>query len=108
MFIEPNIIGIADARTAKDGTILMSYYHEMEGIDFPPYGVLPPRPESFWDFRVRPEHAPLVIAYLCFVAPDASFPMYFGHPEDFTDENGVFDAEKARKSLEEGTNTSEA
>ncbi|KAF2869293.1 hypothetical protein BDV95DRAFT_669637 [Massariosphaeria phaeospora] len=99
MFVEPNIIGIADARTAKDGTILMTWYREMEGENCPPYGVLPPEADSWWDFRVRPEQAPNVLADLNFVAPDVTFPWYFARKDEFTDEDGVFDAVKAARTL---------
>lgn len=100
MFIEPNIAGIADARTAKDGTILMTWYREGEGEECTPYGVLPPKADSWWDFRVQAGHASRVIAALNFVEPDVSFPRYFGRKEEFTDENGVFDAEKADRDMD--------
>lgn len=94
-FIEPNIIGVADARTAKDGTILMSWYYDYEGerVDHPPYGLLPPRIGEFWDFRVLSEQANQVVGDLNFTGLDA-YPYYFGCPEDSTDENGVFHPER--------------
>jgi hypothetical protein len=108
MFIEPNIAGIADARTAKDGTILMTWYRESEGENCRPYGVLPPKADSWWDFRIRPEQAHIVLAYLSFVASDVSFPLYFARKEEFTDENGVFDAVKAEEATKQDRGTGEA
>ncbi|KAF2823793.1 hypothetical protein CC86DRAFT_468807 [Ophiobolus disseminans] len=99
MFIEPNIAGIADARTAKDGTILMTWYREGEGEECKPHGVLPPRADSWWDFRVKAEQASRVIAALNFVEPDVAFPRYFGRKDEFTDGEGVFDAEKADRDI---------
>jgi hypothetical protein len=93
-YIEPNILGIADARTAKDGTISMHWYHHGEGWDIKPYGVLPPKPGSWYEFRIKPENAARLLADLNFVEPDVVYEQYFGHPEDFTDGNGVFDPKK--------------
>ncbi|KAF1936513.1 hypothetical protein EJ02DRAFT_470390 [Clathrospora elynae] len=99
MFIEPNIIGIADARTARDDYILMQWYREGEGEHCPPYGVLPPKPNTWWDFRIHPEQADRVIAGLHFVESDVSCPRYFGRKEELTDENGVLDAAKADRMV---------
>jgi hypothetical protein len=103
LFIEPNMIGIADARTAEDGTILVTWYYEIEGCDCPPYGVLPPKPGVFWDFRIRPEQARNVGGDLNYTQSDI-FPFYFGHPKDFTDENGVFDTDKMDQAIKREAN----
>jgi hypothetical protein len=107
MFIEANIIGIADARTSQDGTILMTWYFESEGLNIPPYGVLPPKAASFWDWRIRPEQAPSVIGDLCFTQMDI-FPFYFGRRGEFEDENGVFDTEKMDQAVKGEKTTVEA
>jgi hypothetical protein len=63
-YMEFNIIGIADARTAKDGTISMRWYQDGEGVERPPYGVLPPKPDSWYEFRTEPEGAARLLADL--------------------------------------------
>ncbi|PVH95934.1 hypothetical protein DM02DRAFT_536308 [Periconia macrospinosa] len=98
-FIEEESIAIADARTARDGTILIQYYQEVEGEECPPFGVLPPKADTWYDFRIRPEHTARLLANLSHVASDVSFPRYFGRKEEFTDENGVFDPEKADREV---------
>jgi hypothetical protein len=101
LFLEPNIIGIADARTAVDGTILVQWYNESEGWDLEPYGMLPGKAESFWDFRIRPEDVQEVAACLNFVDPDLVFPVYFGRKEELTSKEGVFDVEGAKEMMRE-------
>ncbi|CAI6334247.1 unnamed protein product [Periconia digitata] len=102
LFIEPNHIVIADARTAKDGTVLLQWYRE-SGEECSPYGVLPPESDTWWDYRILPEHIQNVVACLEFVASDVSFPVYIGRKDEFTDENGVFDAEKADQAMAKGS-----
>lgn len=80
----------------------MLWYGEGEGDDFgPPYGVLPPKSETWYDFRVHPEDATKVVACLGY-APDLSYPYYYARKEEFTDENGVFDVDKADRVMVEG------
>lgn len=108
LFIEPNIIAIANARTAKNGTILMQWYHQGEGEDIPPYGILPPKSNTWYDFRIDPENAEKVVSCLNFTEPDVVYPSYFGRKEELTDENGVFDPVKADRIIcGEDTNTLE-
>lgn len=95
MFIEPNIIAIADARTARDGTILMQWYSG-------PYAEPPPKSNTWYDFRVDPEGAAKVIASLNFGDPDVIYPTYFGRTEELTDEDGVFNVAKAERMLPGG------
>lgn len=47
-FVEYNIIGIADTRTAQDGTVIMQWLQQLDPIDIPPYGKLPPGPAKSW------------------------------------------------------------
>ncbi|KAF3398046.1 hypothetical protein F1880_006117 [Penicillium rolfsii] len=105
-FIEQSIIAVADARSARDGTLLMSFYFGESPPDEPPlefdgYGPLPPKGNTWYDFRIYHNAAFLFHASLLFTEPDIFFPNYFGRPEKFTDENGVFDVLKAWKHTEE-------
>jgi hypothetical protein len=95
LFIEQNIIAIADARTVRDGTILMQWYCE-RGENTPPYGILPPKPESRWDFRIKVDYAHDVESCLKKVEPNVVYPTYFGRKEELIDGDGVFDPKKAR------------
>ncbi|PVH90678.1 hypothetical protein DM02DRAFT_678458 [Periconia macrospinosa] len=101
-FIEGYGIAIADARTARDGTISIQYYSWGEPWMFPGYGLLPPNGEAWYDFRIRPEDTPRVIADLGYVGPDVTFPFYFGRREEFTDKNGVFDVAKVTREITGG------
>lgn len=105
-FIEPSIIAIADERSAQDGTLLMSFYFGEDAPDEPPmefngYGRLPPKGNTWYDFRIHHKAAQLFHASLLFTEPDIFFPNYFGRPEKFTDETGVFDVLKAWEHTEE-------
>jgi hypothetical protein len=102
ILIALNIIGIADARTARDGTILMQWYHKREGLDDRPTTDQPvyiPSTKHWYDFRVAPENTPKVLVSLRFTEPDIMCPRYFGRKDEFTDENGVFDAVKADRDV---------
>ena len=89
------IIAIIDARSAKDGTILMQKYVQppagTEDFIFGEYGVLPQQTNVWYDFRVDHRHAGKVEAALCFTAPNVTFPFWYGNKERFTGEDGVFD-----------------
>ena len=50
-FIERDILVIADARSAKDNTVLITQYID-EGIEFEDFGVLPAKGDTWYDFRV--------------------------------------------------------
>ncbi|EAW18465.1 uncharacterized protein NFIA_084170 [Aspergillus fischeri NRRL 181] len=105
-FIEQSIIAIADERSARDGTLLMSFYFGESAPDEPPiefngYGPLLPKGNTWYDFRIRHNAAQLFHTSLLFTEPDIFFPNYFGRPEKFTDEAGVFDVLKAWEHTEE-------
>ncbi|KAL9623210.1 MAG: hypothetical protein Q9160_002525 [Pyrenula sp. 1 TL-2023] len=98
-FIEQNIIGIVDARSAKDGTILMSHFFEKidPPFEFEGYGPLPEENDIWYDYRIPRERAADVNSALMFVAPDCTWPAYFGLKEQLTDEHGVFDVARAER-----------
>ncbi|GIJ84579.1 hypothetical protein Asppvi_003426 [Aspergillus pseudoviridinutans] len=107
-FIEQSIIAIADERSAQDGTLLMSFYFGEDAPDEPPmefngYGPLPPKGNTWYDFRIHHNAAQLFHASVLFTEPDILFPNYFGRPDKFTDETGVFDVLKAWKHTEESS-----
>ncbi|PGH16847.1 hypothetical protein AJ79_01491 [Helicocarpus griseus UAMH5409] len=98
-FIEQNIIAIADARTARDGTILMCFYKQeietVEPLVFEEWGPLPPQTNTWYDFRIDYQGAALMYIGLVYCPPDSAYPAYFGRREQLTDEHGVFDVVKA-------------
>jgi hypothetical protein len=105
-FIVPDLIGIADARSAKDGTILIQAlqpdlppYEEEYG--FPPFGILPPpdRRNTWWSYRVDLKDAPEALLDLGeFGVIEAALP-YYGYKDRLTDECGIFNVGKANRIL---------
>ncbi|PKX93562.1 uncharacterized protein P174DRAFT_459731 [Aspergillus novofumigatus IBT 16806] len=79
-FIEQSIIAIADERRSRP---------------------LPPKGNTWYDFRIHHNAAQLFHASLLFTESDSFFPNYFGRPEKFTDDTGVFNVLKAWKHTEE-------
>ncbi|KAJ5658447.1 uncharacterized protein N7484_002096 [Penicillium longicatenatum] len=86
-------IAIADERTSRDGTLLMSSWH-FDNVDLDGWGPLPPRVPAWYDFRVhhRAVDAFEVSQHWCPL--DEALPIYYGQPEKYTDEAGVFDSIK--------------
>lgn len=81
-FIEQDIIIIVDARSAEDDTLLIQYYsrqiNNLKPFEFPGFGALPREYDVWYDFRIDPRWASEIVAGLQWVAPDVSFPRYFG------------------------------
>jgi hypothetical protein len=103
-FIEPNVIAIADERSARDGTLLMSYYYpevspEEPTFEFNGWGPLPPKANTWYDFRIDHRAADDFHGSLLWFSRESAYPIYFGCPEKFTDETGVFDVFKAVKYM---------
>ncbi|KAJ5664119.1 hypothetical protein N7507_004850 [Penicillium longicatenatum] len=86
-------IAIADERTARDGTVLMSSWQH-DNIDIEGWGPLPPKVPAWYDFRVhhRAVDAYEITQHWC--PPHDALPIYYGQPEKYTDEAGVFDSIK--------------
>jgi hypothetical protein len=105
-FITPDLIAIADARSAKDGTILLQAYQdelpldeeEFEG-DVPSLAKLPPRDKNntWWSYRVDLKDAPEALLDLGeFGILEADVP-YYGYKDRLTDERGVFNVANAKR-----------
>lgn len=100
-FIEQDIIAIADARSAKDATLLIQYYdEELDGDEpllFGELGELPREHNKWYDYRVDYRKAPTVISELNDGPIDGVYPVYFGRKEELTDEHGVFNVARAER-----------
>lgn len=101
-FISKNIIAIADERSARDGTLLLSYYcsiGEDAQLELEGWGPLPPKNDTWYDFRIESVGSDDLHTDL-FLAPiETAYPTYFGRPEKFTNEAGVFDVFKANNHV---------
>lgn len=108
-FIDSELITVADARTAKDGTILIQVYqsdlppeeneYERDHPPFPPFGELPPRDKNntWWSYRVDIKDAPEALLDLgLFGIFEAVLP-YYGYKDRLTNDRGVFNVAKARR-----------
>lgn len=98
-FIEPCVIAIADERSARDGTLLMSYYcpvvDDPEDLEFEGWGRLPPKDDTWYNFRIEHRAADQFIICITGSPIDTAMETYFGRPEKFTNDAGVFDVFKA-------------
>jgi hypothetical protein len=116
-YIDQNILIIADARSAKDDTVLVGFYareltpdpeeeHELQtgeepdpyegpGEYFPKFGHMPAQRDYWYDYRVDYKDTYQIYVSLSYTNPGIVYPSYFGKKEQFTDENGVFDVAKA-------------
>ncbi|KAJ5623191.1 hypothetical protein N7490_011796 [Penicillium lividum] len=94
-------IGIADERTARDGTLLMSVWKQ-SSINFEDCEPVPPKAPAWYDFRV---HHTAIFIFLADVQegePDSVGRIYYHYPEKLTDEAGAFDPLKVETVLETG------
>ncbi|CAJ2507897.1 Uu.00g090830.m01.CDS01 [Anthostomella pinea] len=99
-FIEQDLIGIADARSARDGTLLIQFYGRAPGLECgDDKGVFPRETETntWHGFRIDYREAERVSASLQFGASEVVYPVYFGRKEELTDERGVFDVARAER-----------
>lgn len=99
-FIEQNLIVIADQRSAQDQTLLVSFYYpevcpEEPTLEFDDWGPLPPKANVWYDFRVHHRGIDEIYTSLLWAPQDSAYATYFGRPEKFIDEAGVFDVFKA-------------
>lgn len=108
-FIVPNLFAIADARTAKDRTLLIQSFQEEIALDpdeeeylaWPQFGVLPPpgKNNTWWSYRVSFKDVPEALLDLGeFGIFEADLP-YYGLKDRLTDEHGVFNVTKATRIL---------
>jgi hypothetical protein len=100
-FIKQGVIAIADARTAQDMTVIVSHHASERKltVELPGFGVLPPRVNTWYDYRVDYAHYPTVETSLLHGAWEAVYPTYFGRKDDFTDERGVFNVAEAERYI---------
>ena len=97
-FIQHDILVIADARSARDDTVLIKAFMH-HNFDFDDFGLLPPTANTWNDFRVHYSGAVEVVVCLGYVSPDCVYPVYFGRKEELTDENGVFDVARSKRII---------
>ena len=102
-FIVQNIIIIADARSSRDDTLLVQYYNEKldPPLEFPKFGVLPQKQNTWYDFRVDYKLADTVDTDLNFGPIDFIYSAYFGCKEALTDERGVFNVADVERLVHE-------
>jgi hypothetical protein len=104
-FTDQDIIAIADARSAKDETLLIQVYKRMlfvngvaDPLTFPGWGVLPKEHEVWYDFRIDYKYAGSATAQLQGFGPlHTIYATWFGRKEELTNELGIFDAAKAHR-----------
>ena len=103
--VNPALIAIADARTAKDQTLLIQFYQlpvlptPEDMLPWPELGELPPPDKEYtwWSYRVSFKDAAEALLALgpeCMGEVDVP---YYGLKDRLTDENGVFNVVKARR-----------
>jgi hypothetical protein len=98
--MEQDILAIADERGAEDDTILMLYHsRDLEPVEFPNYGILPRKRNTWYPFRVSYKEARQIVTMVNSITPDVSYPICFGLKDKFTDEHGVFHLDKAQKEV---------
>ncbi|WPG99075.1 Hypothetical protein R9X50_00188000 [Acrodontium crateriforme] len=101
--IESSVVAVADTRSAKDGTLLLSKYNVSSGgqLFFCRFGPLPPEDETCYEWRIKPDindNAYLMMSDLSDCGePDSAYPVYYGSQNKFTDTDGVFDVTEARR-----------
>ncbi|KAI1495408.1 hypothetical protein F5X99DRAFT_403673 [Biscogniauxia marginata] len=97
-FIEQDIIAILDKRCVTDESLLISFYARGAGIQFPGFdGLLPQEQGKWYTFRIPYRKTFTVHTALLFTAPDVVYPTYFGRKEELTNENGIFDVDRAQQ-----------
>jgi hypothetical protein len=93
----------SDARSAEDGTLLMSYYYDCSPgvlpVEFDEHGHLPPKNRAGYDFRVHHTDSEQFQGSLLNAEPEVSYPLFFGYPGRFTNDAGVFKMRKVERFL---------
>ncbi|KAI0183360.1 hypothetical protein EV127DRAFT_447384 [Xylaria flabelliformis] len=96
-FIEQDLIGILDKRSASDETLLIQFYSRAPGVEIADEGVFPKETDKWHDFRIDYRDAEALTSSLQFGASDVVYPVYFGRKEELTNERGIFDVSRAEK-----------
>lgn len=68
-------------------------------VEGPVYGMLPSKPDTWWDFRVTIKRIDTLLVHLIDVSLSLALPMFYGRKEELTDSRGVFDALKAERII---------
>ena len=95
IWVEKDIIAIADKQSASDDTLSIQYYNSSPGIELQPDGLLPREQDKWYDYRVIYKEAFTVYAALTNGSPGIVYPIYFGRKDELTDERGIFNIAKA-------------
>ncbi|KAF2647023.1 hypothetical protein K491DRAFT_644500 [Lophiostoma macrostomum CBS 122681] len=94
-FIERDILVIADARSARDNTVLITQYFEPGScLPFEGIGMVPAKDDTWYDFRVDYKVVDQVHAHLFYGVWETVFPTYYLRRNEVSDENGVLDMQK--------------
>ncbi|KAI4596882.1 hypothetical protein KJ359_004791 [Pestalotiopsis sp. 9143b] len=96
--LDAELIAIVDERSARDKTIVMQFFNKKSGMDFPPYGTLPPEENAWYSFRIPYKSTFTLVAALTETAFDVAYPVYFGRKEEFTNAQGLFEVDRAESA----------
>ncbi|KAJ5635723.1 uncharacterized protein N7484_009036 [Penicillium longicatenatum] len=91
-------IAIADERTARDGTLLMSTWCQSD-IPFEDWGPLPPKVETWYGFRVHHRAACEFSIAIHWAPIEEAYPIYYARPEKYNNDAGVFEVLKVNSRL---------
>lgn len=86
-------IAIADERTARDGTLLMSTWCQ-SNVPFEDWGPLPPKVNTWYDFRIHHRAACEFSIDIHWAPIGEAYPIYYAQPEKYTNDAGIFDVYK--------------
>ena len=97
-FINQNIMFVADARSAKDETLLAYTYCERTMRLGPNHEwVLPPKAKTWYEWRIRYQDALMFQVHMQEGELNETWSLFYLRAEEIMDEDGVVDMEKATK-----------
>jgi hypothetical protein len=93
--IVQDLIAVIDARSTSDDTILLYSYPRVP-IEFRNWGVLPKEHNTWYGYRINYKNIVETLTSLQHFGPmETIFPTYFGRKAELTDDQGIFNAERA-------------
>ncbi|KAI4861813.1 hypothetical protein F4820DRAFT_464390 [Hypoxylon rubiginosum] len=99
--IDTELISIADRRTMIDHTILLQFFNDdWNDLEFDGYGQLPAekkKKKKWYSFRIKYKDSFNVYAALTQGVFDLVYPTYFGRKDELTDNEGIFNVDKAEE-----------
>ncbi|CAI6290599.1 unnamed protein product [Periconia digitata] len=101
-FMEKDILFIADARSARDETLLAQVYRREQivyGVDDENGKKLPPTPYTWWNYRIKFEEAWDLHSMLNYGPASAVDPFVYERKEEAVDGEGVFSVQKAEELI---------